>query len=134
MAEGYLEYYAKGKIQVLSAGLESHGIHPMAIEVMAEDSIDISHQQSKTLKSISRNKFNYLITLCAGAKEALPSNFKVKKTLHFDVPDPAKFKGSEEEIKEEFRKTRESVKKYILKFIGKELSAKTTPFISVPGL
>lgn len=131
MAEGYLEYYAKGNVKIISAGLESHGVHPKAIAAMAEDSIDISHHQSKTLKSISRNKFNYLITVCDEAKEALPSDFKVKKTVHFDISDPAAFEGSEEEIMEEFRRVREVIKKAILKFIGRELLVKTTPYIPV---
>lgn len=128
MAEGYLNYYVKENIKVFSAGLEDHGLNPYAVEAMAEDSIDISHHQSKSLKSISRNKFDYLITVCDEAKEAVPSNFKVKKRKHFSIPDPAKFVGTDEEIKEEFRNVREMLKKSILKFIGKELLARTTPY------
>ena len=128
MAEGYLEYYAKGNIKVFSAGLESDGLHPLTVEVMAEDSIDIAHHTSKSLKSISRNKFDYLITVCEEAKNALPANFKVKKRFHFDIPDPATVKGTEEEVIEAFRTVRESVKKAILKFIGMELLAKTSPY------
>lgn len=131
MAEGYLKYYAKGNIKVFSAGLESHGLNPYTVEVMAEDSIDISHHTSKSLKSISRNKFDYLITVCEEAKNALPANFKVKKRFHFDIPDPAASDGSDEEIKETFRTVRETVKKSILKFIGMELLANKSPYTVV---
>ena len=121
MAEGYLSYYASDKIKVISAGLEDHGLNPYAVEVMAEDSIDISHHTSKAIKTLSRRKFDYLITVCDEAKKSIPSRLKIKKKKHFSIPDPAQYVGPEEEKKEEFRKVREQVKKSILKFIGKEL-------------
>lgn len=128
MAEGYLTYYAKGNVKIFSAGLESHGVHPMAVEVMAEDSIDISHQPSKALDALSRKKFDYLITVCEEARVALPAHFKFKKKKHFDIPDPAKFRGTDEETREVFRQAREQIKKAILKFIGQELLADSTPY------
>ena len=46
MAEGFLR---KNGYNVQSAGLESHGLNPLAVKVMKEIGIDISNQNSKKL-------------------------------------------------------------------------------------
>ena len=46
MAEGYLRYFAGDKANIYSAGIETHGVNPKAIKVMAEDHIDISRHTS----------------------------------------------------------------------------------------
>ncbi len=61
MAEGFARYFAKklGKdIEVYSAGSNPSGfIHPIAIEVMKEEGIDISKQSSKDLNAIPLSLF-----------------------------------------------------------------------------
>jgi arsenate reductase len=42
LAEGYLKYFAQENAKIYSAGIEVHGVNPRAIQVMAEDGIDIS--------------------------------------------------------------------------------------------
>ncbi len=49
MAEGLLRSLGDDQFEAYSAGTEATGIRPLAIEVMAELSIDISGQQSKQL-------------------------------------------------------------------------------------
>jgi len=46
IAEGYLRHFAKGTAEIYSAGIEAHGVNPLAVEVMREDGIDISVQTS----------------------------------------------------------------------------------------
>jgi len=49
MAEGFLRRYAKGfelKIEVVSAGIETHGLNPKAVIVMEESGINISKHTS----------------------------------------------------------------------------------------
>ena len=43
IAQGYLQYFAGERAKVYSAGVAPHGVNPLAIQVMAEDGIDISH-------------------------------------------------------------------------------------------
>ncbi len=121
MAEGYLDFYAGNKAQIYSAGLESHGLNPYAVEVMAEDSIDISKNYSKVYTEINVNHYDYLIAICDISNVDLPDNIQWDYFYCFNVADPAKAVGERDEILYEFRKTREEIKKHMLQFIGKEL-------------
>lgn len=42
LAEGYLRHFAGDQAKVYSAGIETHGVNPKAIQVMSEDHIDLS--------------------------------------------------------------------------------------------
>ena len=129
MAEGYFNYYAQGEALFFSAGLEDRGVNPLTIQVMAEDNLDISESVSKKYVVFNGQKFDYLITVCAMAKKRLPDSIRAKKYLHFDIPDPDLAQGSPSERVAVFRQTREKVKKYVLKFIGKELSDTLEPVL-----
>lgn len=124
MAEGYAKYFAKkcGKdVEVYSAGSNPSGyIHPMAIEVMKEDNIDISEQYSKYIDDIPINKCNYVITLCGDAAESCPV-IPGANTQHWGLPDPAKVIGPTEDAKvKAFRKVRDEIKSKVENLI-KEL-------------
>ena len=121
MAEGYLQFYAKQWIEVFSAGVREADVHPLTIEVMAEDSIDITHHLSKAYDRFQGQHFDYLITLCDEAKENLPGFIHFDHHLHFDIPDPVEAEGNKEDQLIIFRDVREIVKKRMLRFIGQKL-------------
>lgn len=127
MAEGYLNFYARGKADYYSAGLEDRGVNPLTIKVMAEDNIDISANQSKSYRKYRNYHFDYLLTVCDEAYQNLPRDISFTKHLHFSIPDPDKIQGPEPEREEGFCRIREYVKINILKFIGKELSGNPEP-------
>ena len=117
LAEGYLRYFAGEKANVYSAGIETHGVNPKAIQVMAEDHIDISGHTSNNVDEYTSIPFDYVITVCDNAKENcpyLPGNFK---RFHYNFPDPAKAKGTPEEIMNEFRRVRDMIKIYSKDFV-----------------
>jgi arsenate reductase len=118
MAHGYLDFFGKDKVQVLSAGLEKHGVNPRAILAMKEDGIDISHHTSNLIGEYSNLTFDYVITVCDNAKENCPYFPARIKVLHHNFPDPAKAKGSEEEIAREFRQVRAMIKNYCKDFVN----------------
>ena len=64
MAEGYAKVLLKGKYEVQSAGIETHGLNPNAVKVMAEDGIDISNQSSKLIDPDYLKAPVLVITLC----------------------------------------------------------------------
>jgi arsenate reductase len=121
IAEGYLRYYASNKAEVYSAGIETHGVNPKAIETMAEDHIDISNHTSNNMDEYAKIDFDYVITVCDNAKENCPFFPSQAKRFHYNFPDPAKATGTEEEIKEQFRKVREMIKSYTADFIKNNL-------------
>jgi arsenate reductase len=118
MAEGYLKYFAGNKANVYSAGIETHGVNPIAIEVMKEDNIDIAYQTSNNINEYMNIEFDHVITVCDNAKEKCPNFPTHAKKFHRNFSDPSKFKGNENEIKNEFRKTRDAIKSYCVSFVN----------------
>ncbi len=122
IAHGYLNHFGKDKVEVYSAGIETHGVNPQAISIMKEDGIDISHHTSNNVNEYRDVAFDYVITVCDNAKENCPYFPAKIKVLHQNFPDPAKAKGSEKEIRKEFQRTQALIKTYCFEFIQKYLS------------
>ncbi len=125
MAEGWARYFAKNSFEVQSAGIESHGKNPRAIAVMQEAGVDISTQESTKVTDKMLEQANWIITVCGHADEhcpALPANIKKE---HWPLNDPAKAKGSEEEIMQQFRNSRDDIKNRVNNLLQRlqELSA-----------
>ncbi len=116
MAEGFAKKLALQNRPIYSAGIEAHGLNPKAVQVMKEIGIDISHQISKTVDSIPKDKIGTVITVCGHANETCPVFPEGVKRLHWDIEDPAKAKGSEEEVIKVFRRVRDTLQRKIEDF------------------
>jgi len=121
MAHGYLQHFGGDGLEVFSAGVETHGVNPRAIQVMAEDGIDISGHTSNNILEYQGIPFDYVITVCDHARERCPFFPGGAVTLHHDFPDPAKAKGTDEEVMHEFRRVRDLVRGYCLDFIRRNI-------------
>ncbi|QBZ98821.1 arsenate reductase ArsC [Flavobacterium sangjuense] len=118
MAHGYLSYFANtDKVTVYSAGVETHGVNPLAIAIMKEDGVDISKHTSNNVEEYFDIPFDYVITVCDNAKERCPFFPTQAIKLHHNFPDPSKVKGSTTEVIEEFRRVRAMIKEYCKDFI-----------------
>ena len=114
MADGLANKYLN-KIDIKSAGTKPETVHPLAIQVMNEIGIDISMNKSKSFSDNDLKNADYLITLCGDAKDScIIDNRFTKKHLHWDISDPAKVKGSTEELLNVYRNTRDMIKKEII--------------------
>ena len=118
MAEGYLKKYANGSAEIYSAGIETHGVNPKAVEVMKEDGVDISRNTSNNVSEYSNVDFNYVITVCDNAKEQCPVFPSSAIQVHHNFPDPAKATGTEEEVMQQFHAVRDEIKKFSREFIS----------------
>jgi arsenate reductase len=112
MAEGYLRHFAGDRAIIYSAGIETHGVNQKAIQVMAEDSIDISHHTSNNVDEYTDINFDYVITVCDNAKENCPYFPTLAQRFHQNFPDPAKATGSAEQVMNEFRRVRNMIKSW----------------------
>lgn len=121
IAEGYLRHFAKGKAEIYSAGIETHGVNPRAIAVMKEDGIDISHHTSNNIEEYRNIDFDFVITVCDNAKERCPFFPSKAKKFHYDFPDPAKAEGSEKVVMQKFQEVREMIKIYSKNFVADNL-------------
>lgn len=122
IAEGYLRHFAGDKAEVYSAGVETHGVNPRAVEIMKEDGIDISTHTSNNVNEYKDIDFDYVITVCDNAKERCPYFSTKAKKVHQNFPDPAKATGTEEEIMQQFRRVRDMIKKYSEEFVASNMS------------
>lgn len=103
------------EFEVFSAGTNPTTLNPRAIKVMAEIGIDISGQTSKSVQEFLNEDFDYIITVCDDARESCPVFSGGKHYIHWNLLDPAKAKGSEEEVLAVFRKVRDEIKLLIEK-------------------
>ncbi|HWZ15367.1 MAG TPA: arsenate reductase ArsC [Mucilaginibacter sp.] len=117
IAEGYLRHFAKDKATIYSAGIETHGVNPKAIQVMAEDGIDISHHTSNNVDEYAAIPFDYVITVCDNAKENCPWFPTTAERFHHNFTDPAKATGTAGQVMDEFRKVRDEIKAYAGDFV-----------------
>ena len=119
MAHAYLEFFAKSRLKVFSAGIEVHGVNSTAIKIMKEDKIDISNYSSNHVDEYLSVDFDYIITVCDHAKESCPL-FDVKDAIkiHKDFIDPSKSDHKSKLFLENFRIVRDDIKKYFKDFIN----------------
>ena len=121
IAEGYLRLFAGDRAEVYSAGIETHGVNPRAIETMKEDGIDISKNTSNNIDEYRDIGFDFVITVCDNARERCPFFPTNAKKFHRNFSDPAKATGTEEEIKVRFREVRQQIKDFCKKFVAGNL-------------
>lgn len=105
-----LRHYGKEDFEVFSAGIEDAALNPLAVKVMSELGIDISHQFSKTADRYLDQKFDEVITVCDSAAQACPFFPGAKHRRDWEVADPEKFKGDKEEVLHVFRGSRDAIK------------------------
>jgi len=117
MAHGFLQSF-DSKIVVRSAGTNpATKISHRAIKVMQESGIDISDHTPKNVTQYLDEEWDYVITVCDNARETCPLfPGKVNHRLHIGFNDPSEFKGTEDQILNEFRKIRDEIKNSFFKF------------------
>jgi len=117
MAEGFLQSFDKN-LEVVSAGTEpSSEVHPLAIKVMLDEEIDLSSSKPKSVNEFLNKKFDYVITVCGGARESCPMfTGKVKNRIHIGFDDPAEATGTDEFVLSEFRRIRDEIKRDFSEF------------------
>jgi arsenate reductase len=121
IAEGYLRHFAGDRAKIYSAGIETHGVNPKAIAVMADDGIDISGHTSNNVNEYLDVDFDLVFTVCDNAKESCPYFPTKAKKVHHNFPDPAKATGTPEEVMQEFKRVRDMIKDYSRQLIDAEL-------------
>jgi len=118
MAEGWTRYLKGDVIEPYSAGIETHGLNPNAVKVMAEAGVDISSHRSKHVEELKDIDFDYVITVCDNAHESCPMFARKTKVLHVGFDDPprlAKAAKNEQQAMECYRKVRDEIRRFVEK-------------------
>lgn len=116
MAEGYAKHLGNDILNVYSAGTEVFpGPKPMAIEVMMDLGIDMSHANSKLLSEIPR-EIDILITMGCGVEcPFIPCKYRED----WDLDDPSLGPKSDYEITRDLIK--EKTKNLLIRIRNGEL-------------
>jgi arsenate reductase len=116
MAEGWARHLKGNVIEPYSAGIEIHGLDPIAVKVMAEVGVDISGNHSKHVDELKGICFDYVITVCDHAHEYCPLFPGETKVVHVGFDDPprlAKQAVTEQEILNIYRRVRDEIRDFI---------------------
>lgn len=112
MAEGLLKYITQSEYEINSAGTKPSIVRPEAIKALAEISIDISTNRSKSVDEFAGEEIDYVLTVCDNARENCPYFPAKTKLVHHSFADPAEVEGDEETRLDAFRKIRDEIKQY----------------------
>lgn len=113
MAEGFAKQLLGPEWRVASAGVETHGLNPQAVAVMAEVGIDISEQYSKLIDNDYLQSSDLVVTLCGDARDKCPVTPPNVQRLHWPLPDPAAATGTPNEIRAAFRQVRDDIQQRV---------------------
>ena len=116
MAEGWARKLKGEAIESYSAGVETHGLNPRAVQVMAEAGVDITGHRSKHVRELSGGALDYVVTVCGNAQESCPVFPGKTKVVHVGFDDPprlAKEAATEEEALGHYRRVRDEIRKFV---------------------
>lgn len=122
MAEGWARALKGELYEIESAGIETHGLNPVAVKVMAEAGVDISGHYSKTTDQLENREFEYVVTVCDHASENCPWFPAKTRIIHHGFDDPprlakdAKDAKDEEEALNHYRRVRDEIRGFIETF------------------
>ncbi|MDY0306651.1 MAG: arsenate reductase ArsC [Desulfovibrio aminophilus] len=116
MAEGFARALKSAEVEAWSAGVERHGLNPLAVQVMAEAGVDISGQSSKLVEELPTLEFDWVVTLCGHANENCPFFPGPVRRLHKGFDDPptlAAGAATQEEALAPYRRVRDEIQAFV---------------------
>lgn len=116
MAEGWARHLKRDLIEAFSAGIETHGLNPHAITVMAEAGVDLSGHRSKTPADLGPVAFDYVVTVCGHADENCPVFPAGTKVVHVGFEDPPKLTKHLPDGEEKlavYRRVRDEIRRFV---------------------
>jgi len=116
MAEGWCRHLLSPRFDCTSAGIEKHGLNPLAVKVMAEAGVDIASHFSKTTAELGGREFDFVVTVCGHADENCPFFPAKTKVIHHGFDDPPKLAqdaADEEEALTHYRRVRDEIRDFV---------------------
>ena len=116
MAEGWARHRKAGLIEPYSAGIEPDGLDPVAVKVMAEAGVDISHHRSTHVAAVIGIDFDYVVTVCGHADEHCPVFPGKTIVIHVGFDDPphlAQEAQSQAEALAHYRRVRDEIRQFV---------------------
>ncbi len=116
MAEGWARHLLGDRFDIYSAGIEKHGLNPLAVKVMAEAGVDISGHSSKLIEELPVREFDYVVTVCDNAHESCPIFPGRAVIIHHSFADPPRLaadSATEADALVHYRRVRDEIRAFI---------------------
>lgn len=117
MAEGWARALMPDGVRFYSAGIETHGLNPNAVQVMREAGVDLSGHRSQNLEDLGEVEFDLVITVCGHAHEncpVFPGNAEVRHVPFDDPPRLAACETDPERVLDHYRRVRDEIRDYVV--------------------
>jgi arsenate reductase len=121
MAEGIARALAPRQVRISSAGATRGHVDPLAARVLAELSVDIADQRSKTLDEVDTGDVQAVVVL--SEEDPTPPALRGVLRVHWPLPDPAAGDGSEEERIARYRAVRNELRRRLIRVFAREAVA-----------
>lgn len=125
MAEGWAHALKSDVLEPYSAGIETHGLNPNAVKVMAEAGVDITKQKSENINDLLHIPLDIVITVCGHAHETCPVFPANARIVYVGFDDPpalarelAEAGATEEEQLNAYRRVRDEIKAFVEQLPG----------------
>lgn len=106
MAEALFNTRGRDRVRAESAGSQPAArVNPYAIRALSEIGLDWSGRTPRGLDEVSREGWDFVITVCDRAREACPIFPGTPVVAHWGMPDPAEVEGNDEQKLQVFRDT-----------------------------
>ncbi len=116
MAEGWARALKSDVMDVWSAGIETHGLNPLAVRAMAAAGVDISQHRSQNVAELAGVKFDVVVTVCDNARESCPVFPGTAVMVHHSFPDPphlARDAANETEALTHYVRVRDEIRDFV---------------------
>ncbi len=116
MAEGWTRHLLGDRIEACSAGIETHGLNPHAVAVMAEAGVNITEQRSQHLDEFADTPLDLVITVCGHAEEHCPILPRPTRKVHHGFDDPPKLAAGATDAEAAlncYRRVRDQIKAWV---------------------
>jgi arsenate reductase len=124
MAEALLGSRGAGRFAAESAGAQPAGrVSRRAVAALAELGIDWSGKTPRSVAGLEQEAWDLVVTVCDSARQACPVFTGARAVAHWDLPDPMDALGTEDEVWQAFRRSRDTIAALIERLIALPVEA-----------
>ena len=130
MAEAWMNELCGESFLAQSAGLEPGTLNPLAVEVMQEVGIDISHKKTRAVFDVFKTGqlFAYVVTVCdETSAEKCPIFPGPTQRLHWSFADPSRAAGTPTQKLEQVRLIRDQIRARVAQWCAEICVPENTP-------
>lgn len=110
MAEALLSSRGAGRFAAESAGAQPAGrVSRRAVAALAELGIDWTGKTPRKVDGLEQRDWDLVVTVCDSARQACPVFSGARAVAHWDLPDPMDARGTEDEVRDVFRRSRDTI-------------------------